>query len=62
MGNFTTGEFASGILASIMNDLADHIAGTTPLTGPQIETLTETFVENGRFLDENTAVMTEAFD
>ncbi|MEE8428118.1 MAG: LamG-like jellyroll fold domain-containing protein, partial [Gammaproteobacteria bacterium] len=53
---------SSAILSSVMSDIMDHLTDTTPLTGTQIETLTETFVENGRFLDENTAVMTEAFD
>jgi hypothetical protein len=52
---------SSVILSSVMSEIMDHLTGTTPLTGPEIEALTETFVENGRFLDENVTIITEAF-
>ena len=49
-------------LIAVMGDLTSHINGTTPLTGPQIETRTATFEANREFLDDTTAVMRDAFD
>ncbi len=59
--SFTTGEFPSGDLASVMTALTNHIAGTTPLSGPQIETLTASFEANKAGLDDTTAIMAQAF-
>jgi len=53
---------SSANLSAVMSQLKDHITGAAPLTGTEIEGLTAIFAENSIFLDENTAVMTEAFD
>jgi len=53
---------AGSDLSDVMSDLTDHIAGTTPLTGPEIEARTATFEANRDFLDDTTALMTAAFD
>jgi hypothetical protein len=51
-----------GDLSAAMSDLMDHIDGTTPLTGPQINTRTATIEANKAYMDDNTTIMTEAFD
>ncbi len=51
--------FSSPVLATLadlsnaMSDLMDHIDGTTPLTGPQIETRTATIEANKAYMDDN---------
>jgi hypothetical protein len=50
-----------GDLSAAMSDLMDHIDGTTPLTGPQIETRTATIEANKAYMDDNTTIMGEAF-
>ncbi|MHC4743000.1 MAG: M60 family metallopeptidase, partial [Planctomycetota bacterium] len=58
----STGLATLGDLSDAMSDLTDHINGTTPLTGPQLEARTATIEANKSFMDDNTAIMTEAFD
>ena len=57
-----TAQGSESDLSMVMNDLTDHITGSTILTGPQIEALTATFEVNRDFLDDSTAIMTQAFN
>ena len=49
-------------LSTVMAELTAHVTGAAPLTGPEIEARTATFEANRDFLDDTTAVMTEAFE
>ena len=49
-------------LSNVFSSLTNHINGTSTLTGSQIDSLTSIFEANKNYLDDNTAIMTDAFN